>query len=171
MKTFIKPSLFAAALGAGIVMLLTGCASAPPADIGPVVSPLTSPLQPAAQSAAPTAVPAPKPGNGHLRGRLDNIATNKPLAGATLRLGALLMLTPGPDFMVNVSQTDSPLALTADDGSFVFTNVAPGRYVIVLMVALESRFVGEPGQPNKERLVEVSADKTTDLGVVQIPAP
>ncbi len=168
MKTFIKPTLFAAALCAGLVLTACGSASAPPAEIGAVVSPLNSPPP---QHAAPTAVPAPKPGSGNLRGNLANITTHKPLAGATLRLGALLMLTPGPDFMVNVSQTESPLALTADDGSFVFANIPPGKYVIVMMIGLESRFVGEPGQPNKERLVEVSADKTVDLGLVEIPEP
>jgi hypothetical protein len=53
------------------------------------------------------------------------------------------------------------------DGTFVFTDVTPGEYALVVSNPYNSFVVEEPGGGSK--LVTVQADQVNDLGTIVIP--
>lgn len=82
-----------------------------------------------------------------------------------LYLGSLLPLIPGPGFLINLDPQRAPVAKVYDDRKFIFFDVVPGQYAIVLWTPQDSRFVLESENSGNELVVNVEAEKTLDIGI------
>jgi hypothetical protein len=72
-----------------------------------------------------------------------------------------------PPIVAFSDQTD-PLGLQDQTGRFLFSDVAPGTYALVIWTPVASTVIEEPGT-NEYMLFEVEAGEVTDLGVIGIP--
>jgi len=182
---------------AALFTIATTACSAPPAPVVPVataasspaitVSPttrpaptsaaLSSPLAVApvltATSAAPAAPIAPIPGRGKVAGRAVRAAGNSGhpsyIVSGELYLGALVPAAdPKLPPAVAVSPGDAPHAqVNQATGEFVFLNVPPGTYALV-MIGFSDSYVFERPNGGGRIDVKVEANKTTDLGDVTV---
>jgi hypothetical protein len=154
-----------------VVVALAGCRSqiAQPASEPTVQQPpVTSVPTP---SSAPVAIPTPVPGFGTVVGHVSSASPGRSLAGIVVYLGTLLPLSPGPGYLVSVSPDRSPVADVGPDGLFLFRNVPPDKYVIVLWTPHESRMIPDPVDPQRDLIINVMADKITDLGTLTAVGP
>lgn len=119
----------------------------------------------------PTIIPTPAKGSGTLTGKLENSASNQSLGGLIIYLGTILPLNQGEAHLVTISSDQSPKTTVQPDGTFVFSNVAPARYAIVLWSPFRSSSVLDPQDPQKEFIVTVEPDKVTDLGTIEASPP
>lgn len=138
---------------------------------GPQVSPLNSPLQP---TATPTAkpvlmLPQPAPGTAVIGGILMIEHTDTPMMGVELFLANHIGSTPDTP-MYSMDPSSAPKAVTENDGRFVFKDVPPGRYAIVVWNPFNSFLARDP-KTGLELIVDVQADKTYDVGTLYEPQP
>ena len=128
----------------------------------PLTSTTSSPLSPAAN------IPATA---GTARGKL--IIQDKPADGVILYLAETVKDDSGQEVFVSMSRTSSPKAITDNEGNFSFSNVAPGKYGLVLDTVIDSYLLYYPGT-EKVVLVVITAEGPTDLGTLsyeQLPLP
>jgi hypothetical protein len=72
-----------------------------------------------------------------------------------------------PPIVAFSDQTD-PLAVQDQTGRFLFDDIAPGTYSLVIWNPVASTVIEEPGT-NDYMVFEVTAGEVTDLGVIGIP--
>lgn len=60
--------------------------------------------------------------------------------------------------------------MTNENGEFAITNIPPGRYVMLLIVE-EGLSIAILESDGKEKVIELAADKLTDIGTVRITIP
>lgn len=132
-----------------------------------LASPLNSP--PAINSRG---VPTPAPARAAVAGRIiPNPPTSYSLEGVALFFGTRLPLTPGPDFLINMSPQTSPKALLDKEGYFAIADLPPGEYAMVLWSPHNSVMIGEKQDPDKIMSLKVSAGQQLDLGVIVSKMP
>jgi hypothetical protein len=90
---------------------------------------------------------------------------SKPVENVSLFLAKLLKDDKGTPRVAAIDRTDSQRTATASDGSFIFSNVPPGNYGIVLDVVLDAYLLPEPDSDN-DLIITVSANKVLDLGTL-----
>jgi len=146
------------------LLLLTGCKAQPG------VSPLNSPFQPTA-TPAPTAsaLPRPAPGTGVVGGILKIEHTDQPMQGVELYLGQHIGATPDTP-MYSMDPSSAPHAITDEQGHFVFKDVPPGRYAIVVWNPFNSFLARDPAT-GLELIVEVKPDQVYEVGTLFEPLP
>lgn len=134
------------------------------------VSPLNSPLQPAGGS-EPTSVPPPKPapGTGIIIGVIKVEHTNLPMAGVELYLARHIGITPDTP-MYSMEPDSAPHATVGDNGQFVFKDVPPGRYAIVVWNPLNSFLARDPAT-GRELVIDVQPDQVYNVGTLFEPHP
>lgn len=168
------------ALGAWLALAAAGCAgqaTPTPATTEVVITPLLNgyPGQAAAtatvaMTSTPLAVPTPTSDSAVVTGRLVYAgAEDKPFL-ASLYLGPALQADqPGVAPLISFSEQTDPLAVqAAGTGQFLFVNVPPGTYGMVLWNPASSRIVQE-NKTGETLLFTVEAGQLLDLGVVAIP--
>jgi len=106
-------------------------------------------------------MPEPGPDSGVVTGKL--LANGKPALNASLYLAEVSTDAQGKERVASYSQSDSPRAFVDPEGKFVFANIPPGRYGIVLDTVLAAYLLHDPNQ-DTPLLITVVAGKTTDLG-------
>lgn len=136
----------------------------------------------AAGCSAPTAVPTtngsaalgavtPQPGTGQVVGRLTaKTPDGPPYIGGDLYLGSLLPIDNLPDAgpVVAFSADIEPRAqYDPASGSFVFANVKPGKYALLIYDPYNTVII--PGPDQGLLTVTVLADATVDLQTVVVP--
>ena len=156
------------------LVVLTGCSSG---TVTPAVevSPLTSPLATPENSPSPTATPSPTPpitaaeDSGVVVGTMlvENAAT--PMIGAELFLGAHIGATKD-DPLYGMDPEAAPRTLTDDQGRFVFRDVQPGDYAIILWHPYKSSMVRDP-ITRAPLQVTVTAGEVQDVGTLTEPRP
>lgn len=169
-----KPFLFLFFL---IVFLLSACSSAPtplatPTSITNGVEPAPYPINHYPNpypdgnviTLVATAGPIPTPGQdtGVVTGRF--LGDNKPVANAILYLAEVKKGENNKEMMAAYSEIDSPKAYTDANGNFVFANIPPGKYGMVLNVVAAEYLLQEPKNSSKDLLFIVEAGKTLNLG-------
>lgn len=113
-------------------------------------------------------VPTPEMDNGVIIGKILVQGTNEPYLNSILILGEISEANqPGYPPLVGFSVENSPHALQAEDGSFVFTSVKPGNYAIVLWSPL-STFLLSNFQTGETIFITVNPGEITDLGTVYV---
>ncbi len=134
---------------------------------GALNSPLTSPLPKNARG-----VPTPAPARAAVAGRIvPDPPTSYSIEGVTIFFGTRLPLTPGPDFLVNMSPQTSPKAVLDKEGYFAIADLPPGEYALVIWSPHNSVMIGEKQQPDKVMLMKVSAGQQLDLGALVTKMP
>jgi hypothetical protein len=107
--------------------------------------------------------PTPSPQKGVIIGRLISSTDQLPIKNHLIYLGEYLYLTPGPDYLITLQIRNSDHVSTNEQGIFIFTDVEPAQYPMILWTPGQSLVVPEKDSQN-ELLVDVQAGKTTDLG-------
>jgi hypothetical protein len=172
-----------------IIILLAGCApaattvSTPTQQASsPVERPTagpTSPTEPAEVSevepattapATTLTVPTPSPDAGVIVGTIFSTKMNGPLPNMGVYLGEYMYMTPGPDYLVTIRQESSLHTFTDSQGRFVFENVPPGKYPILLWTPFSSHVIPDE-KHEKELVVEITAGKVTDLDLIEVEWP
>lgn len=137
-------------------------ASAYPAPVEPQV---TSPDYPGPEAAArPPAEPTPTQDAtlGRVKGRL--LENSRPAPNVILYLAEVVKDPSGTEMVVSYDRSTSPNTTTDEQGNFVFVNINPGRYGLILDIVVDAYFLHYPGGENKQILFSVEVDQETDLG-------
>jgi hypothetical protein len=119
----------------------------------------------------PSVIQTPLGGTGTITGKLVTSPPGRSPAGVTLYLAALLPLTPGPDYLIGMDLANSPRTVVYEDGRFLFPNIAPNRYALVLWTPNQSAYAQDPANSDKELIVTVAAGQIVELGDVTITMP
>ncbi len=159
-----------------LMLVLSACQGQSPAE--PTVYPPPPGNTGAAQPpegypgpATPTAyviaeVPTPGTDTGTVVGY---ILTNKasPTPAGTVLL-ALARVIPGPDgtpMVASFNRNEAPHALTDANGRFVFSEVPPGQYALILDRISDAFMLNHPDS-GEDFIVAVAAGEETDLGEI-----
>lgn len=157
-----------------VLLLVAGCnATAPTAPIGPTegvaVSPLQSPVR-VQQDETSQQIPTPAPGLGVVVGTLINQTEDAPMVDRTLYLAPLIKSDDGTMEVARLVIETAPIAHTDAAGRFVFPDVTPGRYGVVLSGQANDYLLADFRTQN-EVLFGVEAGQTTELGEIWIVPP
>jgi hypothetical protein len=97
----------------------------------------------------------------------------QPAKNALLYLAETLKDSTGIDSFAALDRIHSPRTVADDQGRFVFSNVPPGNYGLILDVITNSYLLMKPGS-EEALLIEVSAEQQVDLGTLlydSLPLP
>ena len=97
----------------------------------------------------------------------------KPTAGLVLYLAATIKDTSGKESVAGMDRVRSPRAYIDGQGRFVFTNVSPGNYGLVLDVVTNSYLLNKP-DTGDSLVISVTPGKVVDLGTLRydsLPVP
>jgi len=134
---------------------------------------------PTPTAAVLTSTPAPPPptldpSKGSVRGVLAvGVGEVKPVAGAILYLAEVLKDEGGNEAAASMDRINSPRTSTNTEGAFLFSNVPPGKYALVLDRVLDSFMLLEPNT-GESLIIEVAAGHEVDLGTLEyesLPIP
>lgn len=154
-------------MGLVATLLLMVCCK-PGVDVQ--ISTLQSPLQPVGLSEpAITPVPQPAPGTGIIVGVIKIEHTDQPMTGVELYLARHIGSTPDTP-MYSLEPDSAPRATVADNGQFIFKNVPPGRYAIVVWNPFNSFMVRNPAT-GLELVIDVQPDQVYNVGTLFEPHP
>ena len=148
-----------------VIMLLLVCCKP---DIG--VSPLHSSLQPVSVS-KPTSILSiqPAPGTATVVGILKIEHTDQPMAGVELYLALHIGVDENTP-IYSLEPSSAPHAVVENNGRFVFKDVPPGRYSIVVWNPFNSFLVRDP-KTGLELVIDVRPNQIYDLGILFEPLP
>lgn len=143
-----------------LLLLLIGCTgqAAPP----------NSPPSTTNNSTAPTPeLPIPASNEaGVVIGKLMNSRNQseaKPMAEAPIYLGTILKSETGAEGLVQLVKESAPKAIVDAQGNFVFNNVPPGRYGLMLDTPRGAILLNKP-VTGESMIAAVSAGQTFDFG-------
>ena len=110
---------------------------------------------------------APDPTKGSASGilMLENNQGASSVANAILYLAETLRGDSGEESLAAFDRVRSPRTQTDDQGRFVFMNVQPGKYGLVLDTVVNSYLLLWPGE-QEAILIEISKGETVDLGTL-----
>lgn len=116
---------------------------------------------PVTEAVAPTLTVTPDPTKGAITGTL--LRNNKGVPEAIIYLAEIIKDDQGKDSLAGLDPTKSPSTTTNADGVFVFANIAPGKYQLVLSTVINYYFLYYPGG-KQEIIVTVEPNKTFEVG-------
>jgi hypothetical protein len=90
---------------------------------------------------------------------------SQPAKNALLYLAETVKDSTGRDSFAALDRIRSPRTVTDDQGGFVFSNVPPGNYGLILDAITNSYLLTKPGS-EEALLIEVSAEKQVGLGTL-----
>jgi len=117
----------------------------------------------------PKIIPTPMASKGTVIGDLENKTPGKSIGGIALYFGKLLLLTPGPDYMVTMNISQSQKTYIRDDGRFIAENIDPGEYVLILWTPVGVRYVPDPNDSKKSYIVKVVGGQIVNIGTLSAP--
>jgi hypothetical protein len=128
-------------------------------------SPLNRPIQPFnILTSTPAQLPQPAPGTSIISGILKIENTDQPMVGVELYLAQHIGVTPDtPIYKLDLES--APYAITGDNGRFIFEDVPPGRYAIVIWIPFNSFLVRNP-TTGSELLIDVEPNRIYDIGTL-----
>ncbi len=168
-KKFLLCALILSSLLAACSPTSKPAPTATPADGGaypyPNTAQVVSPYPGGVEPSVPTDIPAPTPTYdaqmGIVRGRL--LEAKAPVKDLIVFLAEIAKDAKGTELAASFSATDSPRMNTTENGEFVFMNVKPGRYSIVLYTGMDAWLLNYPDK-KEPILFTVEAGKTVDIG-------
>lgn len=142
-------------------------AAVPPAEAYP--GPQAATDDPLAAYPETLLVPQPKAGLGVITGRILELANNEVYLAPTLILGELTYPNEAGAAppLVGFSETSDPRGIQARTGKFMFQDIEPGTYAVVIWTPASSTLVTD--RQGNTSIVEVKADQIVDMGDVFIP--
>jgi hypothetical protein len=113
-------------------------------------------------------IPTPEAGTGAVHGVLSFVNFPLPLESTELYLADIMTSEDGEFTNYYFDQTQNPQAEWLDSGTgiFLFNNVEPGEYALVLWWDTSSYFPVISSESAQDVLVTISADEVTDLGEI-----
>jgi hypothetical protein len=115
--------------------------------------------------ATPGAIPEPSPESSVITGRLTE--QGKPVINATIYLADIRKDKTGEYQVAAFSRSSSPRAYTDADGQFVFTNIPPGEYSLILDNIATYIVLNVPdGAPDEALKLVAEAGKVVELGTL-----
>lgn len=149
------------------LLLLVSC-DLPQPSLVPGTSPLTSPLS--VEMPRPTlVVPAPNLGTGVVIGAVVVRDTQQPMSGIGLYLGRNIG-SESDSPLYGVDPQTAPYVVADDYGRFVFADVPPGEYVLVLWTPHQSIMVSDIATGGALQFT-VAEGQIADLGTVSETRP
>ena len=116
-------------------------------------------------------VPKPDESSGVVIGKMITKSDNEPYIAPRLYLGSYIVpeedVADAPS-LIGISVESDPVAQQAQDGSFVFANIQPGDYILLIWSPMNI-VPAEKGDGQGEMVVSVEAGKVIDLGTVYVP--
>lgn len=135
---------------------------APTPDLGPTIS------------SEPVVVPQPASASvGVATGKVLRIAeggTREPVAGYYIYLGRILQNNLGDESIVELDKATAPKARLNAFGEFVFVDVPPGRYGLMLELLRGAVLLNDPDSGGN-MIVEIKGGDVVDLGEMAYPLP
>lgn len=143
------------------ILLLTSCSSSGQLD--------NSNSTDAEPTGYPTvAVVQPSPGKSVITGSLVQAGTDGnpdiPYEGLRVYLGILLVADDGKSTLARVDPMNAPQAITDVNGKFVFQDIEPTNYILVLQVPPNNLMKLNDPVTGKDMLIEAKAGEITDIG-------
>lgn len=111
----------------------------------------------------------PAPGTSIVTGMLKVEHTNQPMVGVELYLASHIGADESTP-MYSLEPDSSPHTTVQDDGRFIFKDVPPGRYAIVVWNPFNSFLARDP-VTGSELVIDVQADQVYDVGTLFEPLP
>lgn len=147
---------------------------APSANSTAYPEPQPEPTMPV--STEPLVVPAPSSNQvGVVTGtilRITESGQQEPFTGGVIYLGPVLAADTGDEVMVAVDKNTAPQSAFNIFGEFVFVDVPPGRYGLMVDVVQGTVLLNDPsGANNGDLIIEVVGGDTIDLGELAYPLP
>lgn len=122
----------------------------------------------------PIVVPQPSSSEvGNVTGTLyrhDSSGQKTPLIASTVYLAKVIKGNDGSEAMVELNAEIAPKAQTNGLGQFVFTDVEPGRYGLMLQTLRGSVLLNNPSDGSR-MVLEISGGKIVDLGEMSYELP
>ena len=109
-------------------------------------------------------IPTPSKDSGVVIGRILVEGSREAYLGANLLLGEVVEADqPGYPPLIGFSEQSNPKAVIAKDGSFLFINVPPGKYGLVMTNLLSTSLIENP-ETGESLIISVDAGELIDLG-------
>ncbi|MDO9087405.1 MAG: hypothetical protein Q7U53_14445 [Anaerolineaceae bacterium] len=114
------------------------------------------------------AIQTPEPGKGNVGGKLLESTTKDPYEASLFLSKNLTADYPGYPPVISFSYQSNPRAAQDDEGNFLFKNIEPDKYVIVLYRPTGQEFIKdqETGLPI---MYEVIENQILNLGIIEYP--
>ncbi|NTW00517.1 MAG: hypothetical protein HGA19_04325 [Oscillochloris sp.] len=128
--------------------------------------------EPTPTGRAPEPVPTPVAGMAVIHGQLYNNATDKPLYdGVIVYLSKLIATDSNTMNAVTNDTTIDPRIVPDSEGGFVFDNITPGAYGIVVQGASKQYLTQYASDRTKSVVVTVEAGQTLEVGKIYTQYP
>ena len=136
------------------------------------LSPLPTPMAAPVGDYDPPSAGDPPSDKGAIVGQLIDHITRRPAAGRSHFLGELspLDLDGEQSHLIVVQPTSSPNTMIDQEGYFIFSDILPGTYAMVIWSPINSWVVSDP-ETELDILVTVNAGEVTDAGQLAIDLP
>ena len=167
-----------APLGQQVEQANTPSAGSTANPVTPLNSPLTIPLAtPNARSSAtpivtvpqaPIMVPTPSPGRAVVIGKLRNLKSVGVVASIRVFLARIYYSADGSSAAFGLDIRTSPRAVSEVDGSFVFADVEPGEYLLMVGDPTLAGTVKYSDAAGKDVVLKVSAGQTLNIGEAKV---
>lgn len=172
------------------ILFLAACSAGLPAPLIPSTAPVSplpttetagAPATQASPLATPTAIARstevpPSAGKASVTGRLIDAKAGEPMGNQALSLPSVVCPAGATEENVReqcvymVDAAFDPSALTDQEGRFVFRDIDPGRYVL-LVGNPEVRYTVLADAARKPLIWKVEADEITELGDLAVELP
>ena len=117
---------------------------------------------------SPTEIPVPSQDKGVLTGSLVQKGVDgnpdKPYEGLRVFLGSLIPSEDGKSTLARVNSLEAPTTITDINGKFVFDDLEPDTYILVLQVPPNMLIKLNDPETGQDMLVEIPGGKVTDIG-------
>jgi hypothetical protein len=144
--------------------MLAACEGTPPQQVSTPPANLPGASTPAA--ANPT-IPQPSAGQSTFTGQLVSTASGKPLAQTLVRLALFYHGGTADQGSYLLDETNSPGTTTDDSGTFVFSNLKAGEYVMVIG-DIHTDYLVVSDSAGKVKVWNAEAEKVVDIGKLAV---
>jgi len=110
----------------------------------------------------------PEPGKAVVSGKLLDSSSKEPYEASLFLSKNLTAEYPGYPPVISFSYQTNPRAAQDDEGNFIFKNIDPGSYVIVLYKSTGQDFLKEEDN-ELPKMYNLKANEIIELGVVYFP--
>lgn len=154
-------------LAAALLALIVGGTACTAPNPKPTVSPLSPvPTRMVAPVGQPFTTATNQPNTGVVSGCLIVQGSKTTMVSRDVYLAAITDSGDG-NFSAAALQQSSPASVTDGNGCFVFVNVQPGRYGLILEAILDTVLLSDI-TTGKPIVVTVSPNKTVELGKIEV---